>query len=74
MVHKPNIILALWLSLEPLILLLDEYDSGLDENGRGLVEDLLISQENLTIISIAHYPLISLGKNDQIIHFDTLRG
>lgn len=71
---RKRFMLALWLSLDPLILLLDEYDSGLDNNGRGLVEDLLISQENLTIISIAHYPLISLGKNERIIHFNTLQG
>lgn len=70
---KKRTLLSLWISLNPQILFLDEFDSGLDENGRGLVEDKIHTLSDLTIVSITHTPNISLGKGSRTVDFNMLR-
>lgn len=51
---KKRVLLAIWMSLDIKFLLLDEFESGLDQDAATLVKNLFEENADLTILAISH--------------------
>lgn len=60
---KKRLMIAIWLSLKPDLLLLDEFDSGLDSDGKLVMENLFFDLTDITILGISHVDNLKLGRN-----------
>lgn len=66
---KKRLLLAFWLSLKPELLLLDEFESGVDEEGKKTALHLLGNIEGLTIIAVSHNQDFTFGKRSREVNF-----
>ena len=69
---RKRILLALWMSFEPELFLLDEFDSGIDQEGLEIIKSEL-AEIKATVIAVSHNPEFMISENTITLQINDLK-